>query len=136
MTEKYRMLIIDDEESILSPLDEYFTLKNYEVSVVRDGHDAMKLLGRENGTFDLVITDLKMKSVSGIAVTQWIKKFHPDIPVVILTGYLSQYESLAREAKPDLLVEKPMDVSKLEKMIRNLLTQRGPDGDAGSRIKA
>ncbi len=122
MAKKTRLLVIDDEESILSTLGEFFTLKNYDFVGVNDGQDAIRLLHAENGKFDLVMTDLKMKGVSGIAVTQWTKKHFPHIPVVVITAFLVQYETMAVDAKPDLMLEKPLDFSKLELVIRNLLS--------------
>ncbi len=128
MDRQVKILVIDDEKSILSTLEEFLKLKNFDVVRVEDGQDAIQLLHSENGRFDIVITDLKMKTVSGIAVTQWTKNHYPDIPVIMITGYLSQYEVLALETKADLLLEKPFDFSKLESDIRTLLAKKRPPG--------
>ncbi len=124
MDTKFKILVVDDEESILITLEEFLRLKEYDVVRVEDGQKAIALLHSENGKFDLVITDIKMRGVSGIAVTQWTKKHYPDTPVIIITGFLAQYEALAMESKPDLVLEKPFDLFTLEAAVRDLLGTR------------
>ncbi|MCP4691502.1 MAG: response regulator [Desulfobacterales bacterium] len=136
MSKKRKILLIDDEESIRATLKNYFVVKEYEVTVVGDGQDAIKLLSLGNETFDIVMTDLKMKGVSGIAVTHWTKKHFPGVPVVVITGNLDQYESLAIEAKPDLLLEKPLDFNSLDDTIQALLAQKESKRDDRERLEA
>ncbi len=131
-----RLLVIDDEEEIRITLEEYFEFKEYEVSSVDDGHKAIKLLRSENGKFDLIITDLKMKNVSGIAVAKWTREHFPHIPVIMITAYPHQYESLAEEAKADLLLQKPLDFSKLEMRVQALLSKTGSNRGLGRGLAA
>ena len=84
--------------------------------------DALKLLEAATDDFDLVITDLVMPNISGVAITTIIKNQNPTIPVIAITGYGEQPESLAREAHADLVMEKPFKLEKLESHISRLLT--------------
>ncbi len=118
---KYRLLVIDDNEEILVSLKGFLNKKGYEVVSASNGLDALKLLEAATVDFDLVITDLVMPNISGVAITAIIKKRNPAIPVIAITGYGEQPESLAREAHADLVMEKPFKLDKLESHISKLL---------------
>ncbi len=132
MNRACRLLIIDDEKDILKSLEVFLTIKKYDVSCAKDGQDAIRLLEAEKGKFDLVITDLKMEKVSGIAVTRWTKKHYPNLPVIVITGFLFQYESMAKEAEADLILAKPLDYKKLDHIIKDLLAKKGTDCNRGA----
>ncbi len=122
MDRKYQLLVIDDNEEILTSLKRFLSKKNYNVVSASNGLDALKLLEAATDDFDLVITDLVMPNISGVAITAIIKKQNPAIPVIAITGYGEQPESLAREARADLVMEKPFKLEKLESHISRLLT--------------
>ena len=121
MDKKYRLLIIDDNEEILISLKSFLTKKDYVVVSASNGLDALKLIEATTVDFDLVITDLVMPNISGVAVTAIIKKQSPKMPVVAITGYGEQPEALAREVHADIVMEKPFKLDDLESNILNLL---------------
>lgn len=123
MDKTYRLLLIDDNEEILVSLKNFLNKKGYVVVSATNGLDALKLLEATNVDFDLVITDLVMPNISGVAVTAIIKKQNPAIPVIAITGYGEQPESLAREVHADLVMEKPFKLDELENHISSLLTK-------------
>jgi len=89
-----RILVIDDEASMRRFLVMLLEAEGYEVLAEENGADGISRIERE--TFDLVIADLKMPGVDGLAVLDSIHAKHPDLPVVILTAYGS--ERIAAEA--------------------------------------
>ena len=121
MSPPIKLLIIDDNEEILISLNRYLTKKQYDVVSVNNGLDALKILEASADSFDLVVTDLVMPNISGVAVTVIIKKRYPRIPVIAITGYGEQPESLAREAKADVVMEKPFKLNILGDNIQDLL---------------
>ena len=122
MDRKYRLLIIDDNEEILISLKNFLSKKNYHVISASSGLDALKLFEAATDDFDLVITDLVMPNISGVAVTAIIKKQNQGMPVIAITGYGEQPEALAREVHADLVMEKPFKLDELEKAIKRLLS--------------
>ncbi len=102
-----KLLLIDDNEEILTSLERFLSKKNFDVVCVSNGLDALKLLEAATQDFDLVITDLVMPNISGVAVTTIIKKKNPNMPVIAITGYGEEPEALAREANADVVMEKP-----------------------------
>ena len=123
MDRNYRLLIIDDNEEILTTLKSFLYKKNYFVVSASNGLDALKLIEAAKDDFDLVITDLVMPNISGVAVTAIIKKQNPKMPVIAITGYGEQPEALAKEVHADVVMEKPFKLDALESNILKLLNK-------------
>ena len=121
MQKPYRILIIDDNEEILVSLKSFFDKKEYNVTIASNGLDGLKLYEAARDDFDLVITDLVMPNISGVALISIFKKRSPHLPVIAITGYGEQPESLAREAQADVVLEKPFKLEELEVIVRKLL---------------
>jgi DNA-binding NtrC family response regulator len=121
MEKQRKLLIVEDNEVILNLFSKFFMKKNYNVLTAVDGLDGLKLLESEKDGFDLIITDIVMPQVSGVGLISIVKKKYPDIPVIAITGFGKQPEMLAAEAHADLVLEKPVDLHKLDKYIDELL---------------
>jgi DNA-binding NtrC family response regulator len=79
------VLIVEDEDSLRKALSQLLLNKGYEVTEVSDGNEAFSILEKKN--FDLVITDLRMKIVSGEEVLKKVKENSPTTEVIIITAY-------------------------------------------------
>jgi DNA-binding response OmpR family regulator len=119
-----KILIIDDNEDVLSTLYQFLSHKQYQVVSATNGLDALKLFDAEKEGFDLIITDLVMPSISGVAIIAIVKDKKPNIPIIAITGWGEHPEALATEAKADVVLEKPFELSELEKLIKRLLSNR------------
>ncbi len=124
MDKPSKLLIIDDNKEILSIFKDFFIKKRYEVFSASDGLEGLKLLETEEQGFDLVITDLVMPNISGVALISIIKKRFPDTPVIAITGWGEHPEALATEAQADQVLEKPFELSELDRLIKDLLSQK------------
>ncbi|OQY14098.1 MAG: hypothetical protein B6I30_01595 [Desulfobacteraceae bacterium 4572_187] len=124
MDKPYKLLIIDDNEETLTMLHAFFSKKNYEVASSLSGLDGLKLFESDKIGFDLVITDLVMPNISGVAVISIIKKKNPDTPVIAITGWGEHPESLASEANADLILSKPLQLDELEGFVLDLLSRK------------
>jgi len=116
-----KILIIEDTDEVLSALYKYFRQKNYDVISASNGLDGLKAIETEQESLDLVITDLVLPNISGVAVISIVKKKFPNIPVIAITGWGEHPEALAKEAKANLVMEKPFKLNELEKAVRELL---------------
>ena len=123
MDKKLRLLIIDDSEETVAGLQHFFS-KSYEVFTAADGMEGLKLFETEEGGFDLVITDLVMPYISGVGVISIIKKKYTGIPVIAITGWGEHPGALATEAQADIVLEKPIELPELEKLVTDLLAKR------------
>ena len=81
---KKTILVIDDDKSLLSALEQYLEKAGYQVISAINGMEGLKLL--ESAEYDLVITDINMPYVSGIGVISALKGKRPNIPAVAITG--------------------------------------------------
>jgi len=80
-----RILIVDDEESILFSLRRALERDGHEVWTAGDGHQALRLV--QHHVFDLILTDLKMEGVGGVEVLRQARAMSPDTAIIMLTGY-------------------------------------------------
>jgi len=84
---EYRVLIVDDEEELVSTLVERMELRGLEAVGVTTGHEAVGLIERE--LFDVVVLDVKMPGEDGVEIMKRIKQIRSNIPVILLTGHMS-----------------------------------------------
>jgi DNA-binding response OmpR family regulator len=129
MPSPHRILIIDDNEEILVSLKSFLSKKDYYVVTASNGLDGLKLYEAASGDFDLVITDLVMPNISGVALISIFKKRSSHPPIIAITGYGEQPESLAREAQADVVLEKPFKLDELEEIIREILEKGKAPGE-------
>ncbi len=116
-----KVLIIDDTEEVLNAICKYFVQKKYNVLSASNGLDGLKVIEAEQDSLDIIITDLVLPNISGVAVISIVKKKYPNLPVIAITGWGEHPESLAKEARADLVMEKPFKLPQLEKAARELI---------------
>lgn len=80
----YKILVVDDEPNILTLLSEVLSKKNYQVTTLPSGKNAITIPNAEE--FDLVITDILMPDTDGLEVVLWFKKNYPSIPIIVMSG--------------------------------------------------
>ena len=118
-----RLLLVDDETSILLSFAKALRTENYQVTTASNGDEAIQALMAD--AFNLVVTDLVMPGPSGIEVLREAKKQQPEIGVIVLTGYgdlTSAVEALRLGADDYLL--KPLDIDDLLTRLAELLDKQ------------
>ena len=116
---KKTILIIEDDQDVLSSFVKNIKLFGFEVITATDGMEGLKKV--DAGGYDLVITDIVMPFVSGVGVVSALKTKRPDIPVIAITGYGKEPEAVAMEKDADLVLAKPVKVSFLMEHVKDLL---------------
>ncbi|MBN2380310.1 response regulator [candidate division WOR-3 bacterium] len=89
MSNKRRILIIDDAKDLAEVLSITLTQQGFEVKVVSTGSEAIYLCGKE--TFDLLITDLNMPEMDGIQLIGSVRKIHPHQRIIVMTAHPWQW---------------------------------------------
>ncbi len=121
--EKTRLLIIDDNESLVEVIKEYFSeVPNIEVSfTAKDGSEGINLIDTNKNNFDLILLDLIMPKKDGIAVLEHLKKTKINKKVIVLTSYNTQ-DIIRRvsELGATYLMLKPFELSDLEEKIKEI----------------
>lgn len=112
---KIRVLLVDDEEEFVETLAQRLEVREFDVTTALNGADALARLEHEE--IDLVVLDLQMPGVDGIAVLRKIKELKPLIEVIMLTGHatvetaiegmkLGAFDFLIKPTETEELVEK------------------------------
>ena len=117
------ILVVDDDEFVCNSLKWLLLDEGYQVEVSVDGKSALEVLA--NKDFDLVLTDLMMPDVDGLAVLKEVKRLSPTTAVIILTGYgtLEAAMSALKDGAYDFLT-KPCDDGEMKYKIRGALEQK------------
>ncbi len=112
------ILVIDDERSIRNTLKDVLEYEKYEVSLAEDGAAGIELFTQ--GSFDVVLCDIKMAKMDGIEVLQKLLEITSDVPVIMISGHgnIDTAVDSIKKGAFDFL-EKPLDLNRLLITIRN-----------------
>lgn len=120
MTGKPRILVVDDEKIVCDMSRKCLSEDGYDVTTYTDSTEAWRALEQES--FDVVITDLKMKGIDGMKLLEFARRQNPDSRVIMLTAFGSletAAEAMRKEAFDYLT--KPVRISDLRASVRRAL---------------
>ena len=128
-----RIVVIDDEEGILNVLGGVLTSDGHEVQTLRGDDQLLESL--KGVECDILLTDLKMGAVSGMDVLRHMHEAHPDVPVIILTGFGTMEAATEAEQLGVFdMITKPFKIDQLNEVIDNALAyKRDSSSDADLR---
>jgi two-component system, cell cycle response regulator CpdR len=87
-----RILIAEDEEAIRSLVARALSQDGHEVMTANDGAEALDVLARQHGAFELLLADIRMPVMDGIALALATARDHPAITILLMTAYADQRE--------------------------------------------
>ena len=117
---KGKILVIDDEVSVLEIVAEVLTARGHSVTVAPGGREG--LLSFSSGGYDLVLTDLGMPDMNGWDVLRAVKESRPATPVLVLTGWGDTAEAPSG-SRPDGVLTKPFDLGQLATAVTGALSR-------------
>ena len=122
------LLLVDDDPGLLKLLGMRLSSEGFSVSTAESGAEALRTL--QNERIDLVISDLRMDEMNGLALFAEVQKSHPGMPVIILTAHGSIPEAVsATQQGVFSFLTKPVDRDALYSAIDQALAQRAPASD-------
>ncbi len=118
------VLLVEDEQLIAELFAEELLADGHDVAIAGDGQEALTRFveAEAAGTpYDVVVTDVRMPRMDGVTLTRRLRARHPDLPVVVVSGYATpeQFSALsAREQAPVVVLPKPVSLARLRSAVR------------------
>ena len=120
-----RILIAEDEEPVRTLVTRALTEEGHVVVVATDGAEALDTLQSQGGGFELLLADIKMPVMDGIALALAVARDFPKLPILLMTGYADQRE---RAHGLQLLIHdvitKPFTLAAIRDAVKGALTAR------------
>ena len=120
-----RILLAEDEEALRALIARALADAGHEVVTAADGARALEIIARESGRFELLLTDIKMPLMDGIALALSVARDHPGIIILLMTAYADQRE---RAANLDALIHdvilKPFTLAEIKAAVAAALAAR------------
>ena len=130
-----RILIVDDEEDLISTMAERLELRGFQVDTATTGADALELAAAS--AYSVLILDVKMPGISGLELMTRIRQEQPDLPVILFTGHSSLADAQkGTEQGAFAYLLKPIKIDEMMNTIRNAIggdkdQAPGPEGPSG-----
>jgi two-component system, cell cycle response regulator CpdR len=120
-----RVLIADDEDSMRSLVARAIAMDGHETVTAQDGAEALELLSRDEGAFDLLLTDIQMPVMDGIALALTAARDFPELKILLMTGFAHQRERASGlNAIVHDVVTKPFSVADIRTAVADALAER------------
>src|SRR6266403_1726232 len=129
-----RVLIADDEDSMRLLVARAVAMDGHDTMTAADGAEALDLLAREQGRFDLLLTDIQMPVMDGIALALAAARDFPDLKILLMTGYADQRERASGlNAIVHDVVTKPFTVADIRTAVADALRSEEHTSELQSR---
>ncbi|OGP31978.1 MAG: Fis family transcriptional regulator [Deltaproteobacteria bacterium GWC2_42_11] len=123
MAKEEKLLIVDDEKSMRDFLEIMFKKEGYKVATSTSAEDGLALC--DKGTFDLIITDIKMGGMDGVSFVEKVKEVCPETTVIVITAYASIDNAVkAMKVGAYDYISKPFNVDEVKLIVRKALDMR------------
>ena len=120
---RIRVLLVDDEEDFVHVVEKRLRKREVDTTVVTTGREALAEL--EDGGVDVVVLDVRMPGMDGLETLEEIKRRHPDVEVIMLTGHASLDAAVnGMELGAFDYLMKPMDIDDLLYRIEDAYEKR------------
>ena len=121
-----RILVAEDEAPLRGQIVRALMADGHDAVAAADGGEALDVLVRESGRFDVLLTDIKMPVMDGIALALAAARDCPDLIILLMTGFADQRE---RASGLDALIHdiltKPFAVADLQRSVREAIVAKG-----------
>jgi len=120
-----RVLVVDDEESMRLLVARAIAMDGHDIATAADGAEALELLGSAQTTFDLLLTDIQMPVMDGIALALTAARDFPDLTILLMTGFAAQRERASGlNAIAHDVISKPFSVARIRTAVADALAAR------------
>jgi len=120
-----RVLLVDDEEELVSTLAERLSLRGIEAQWVTSAEEALRMVRGMN--YDLAILDVKLPRISGLKLKTKMEEIDPGMKFIFLTGHGSEddFKTGAAEAGASYYLVKPVNIDALIRKMKEVIESKG-----------
>jgi ATP-dependent Lon protease len=123
LSRKHHVLVVDDEKIARKNLEHVITKEGYQVTTAASGVEALDFL--EDIRFDVIVTDLKMEKVDGMAVLKKAKEKDPEIAVIMVSGYATVPTAIEAMRKGSYhFISKPLKLDEIKATLNEALAKK------------
>jgi DNA-binding response OmpR family regulator len=121
----FRVLLVDDEEELVSTLSERLSLRDIEAEWVTNAEEALRMVRERN--YDLAILDVKLPRISGLKLKTKMEEIDPGMKFIFLTGHGSEddFKTGAAEAGASYYLVKPVNIDALIRKMKEVIESEG-----------
>jgi len=120
-----RILLAEDDDAVRDLIARALSEDGHELTAATDGAAALAALDRPDHHFDLLLSDVKMPVMDGIALALAAGRDHPDLTIMLMTGYADQRERAhGLDALVHDVISKPFSVEQIKGAVREALVAR------------
>jgi CheY-like chemotaxis protein len=120
-----RLLIVDDEKSMRALVARAIAMDGHEIVTAADGAEALEILSNGQNAFDLLLTDIRMPVMDGIALALTAARDLPDLTILLMTGFADQRERASGlNAIAHDVITKPFSVADIRSEVADALAAR------------
>jgi CheY-like chemotaxis protein len=120
-----RILIADDEDSMRALVARAIAMDGHDIVTAQDGAEALEILTHEQGAFDLLLTDIQMPIMDGIALALSAARDFPQLTILLMTGFADQRERASNlSAIAHDVITKPFSVADIRTAVADALSAR------------
>ena len=127
-----RILVVEDVAAVREFVRRALVNEGHEVVVAEDGLRGLSTLAG-SGDFDLLLTDIVMPGLDGIALALKVSKEYPNVRILLMTGYAAERQRAHNlEALIHRVIPKPFSLQEICRAVNEVLTEAPPPGPGGS----
>jgi two-component system cell cycle response regulator CpdR len=120
-----KILIAEDDDTLRDLVVRALNDDGHDLTVATDGVAALEALNRQNSKFDLLLTDVKIPVMDGIALALAAGRDHPEVAIMLMTGFADQRERAhGLDALVHDVIAKPFSIDQIKGAVREALVQR------------
>ena len=117
-----RVLVVDDEEMILSIATKILERQGYEVVTAWSGEEGIRKCFEQSDQIDLMLLDSTMPGLSGVETLRRVRQICPDLPCIISSGHNADWDSMPEDLKANVhFLRKPYRAEKLTELVSSIL---------------
>ncbi|PIO98396.1 response regulator [Pleomorphomonas carboxyditropha] len=120
-----RILLTEDDESVRAFVKRALELDGHEIVEAEDGGIALEILNTRQDSFDLLLSDIMMPVMDGIALALAVARDHPGLPILLMTGFADQRErAFGLDSLVSDVVSKPFTLAEIRVAVARALVGR------------